>query len=478
MTNRTRPSFSLNSAAQSRLRKKASTTSASSSLRMSGDDTILPLPPSETNKRPRTWRNGYSAVLDIGSTKITCLIGKGEPNGSLKVIGCGWRRSAGVRNGAITDLQAAEAAIRATVGQAELMAERTIDRVVVNLSCGHPASRLFNVRWPVGGRVVTEADIRRVVTEGRVQATVEGRDVVHTLPIDFTVDDTEGVADPRGHLCDTLKARLHIIDAASTALLNLETVLSRAELKMEALVSSPLASGLSVLDADERELGTTVVEMGGGTTSLAVFGEGQILHTAQISVGGLHVTRDIARGLSTSLENAERLKTVYGSADLSSDVEDEILTVELLGNDVPHFEQISRAQLGRIIRPRMEETLELVREKLDGAGLGNAASGRIVLTGGASLLDGMRPLAERILGASASKGRNGGPAFTRSVRLGRPKHILGLPENTAAAAGFATAAGLLSWAASAERPFGDVEFREAPPSGMLQRLVAFIRDRV
>ncbi|MFT9216844.1 MAG: cell division protein FtsA, partial [Acetobacter malorum] len=152
--------------------------------------------------------------------------------------------------------------------------------------------------------------------------------------------------------------------------------------------------------------------------------------------------------------------------------------VELLGNDVPHFEQISRAQLGRIIRPRMEETLELVREKLDGAGLGNAASGRIVLTGGASLLDGMRPLAERILGASAAKGRSGGPAFTRSVRLGRPKHILGLPENTAAAAGFATAAGLLSWAASAERPFGDVEFREAPPSGMLQKLVAFIRDRV
>lgn len=467
------PNFSLGS----RSRKKSANGSASSGLLMSGDDTILPLPPSEANKRPRVWRNGYSAVLDIGSTKITCLIGKGEPNGNLRVIGCGWRRSDGIRNGAITDLQKAEAAIRATVGQAEMMAERTVDRIVVNLSCGHPASRLFNVRWPVGGRVVTEADIRRVVTEGRVQATVEGRDVVHTLPIDFTVDDTENVADPRGHLCETLKARLHIIDAASTALLNLETVLSRAELKLEALVSSPMASGLSVLDADERELGTTVIEMGGGTTSFAVFGEGQILHTAQIGVGGLHVTRDIARGLSTSLENAERLKTVYGSADLASDVEDELITVELLGNDVPHFEQISRAQLGRIIRPRMEETLELVREKLDGAGLGNAASGRIVLTGGASLLDGMRPLAERILGSPAAKGRHG-PAFTRSVRLGRPKNIIGLPEKTAAAAGFATAAGLLSWAASAERPFGDVEFREAPPSGFLQKLVAFIRERV
>nr|WP_234395229.1 cell division protein FtsA [Acetobacter papayae] len=319
--------------------------------------------------------------------------------------GYGWRKSEGVKGGAITELREAEAAIRATVAQAETMAERPIDRVVVNLSCGHPASRLFNVRWPIGGRVVTEADIRRVVTEGRLQASVQGREVIHTLPIDFTVDDTEGVSDPRGHVCETLKARLHIIDAATTALLNLETVLARTELKVEALVSSPLASGLSVLDADERELGTTVVDMGGGTTSLAVFGDSQMLHTAQIAVGGLHVTRDIARGLSTSLENAERLKTVYGSADLSTDVEDELLTVELLGNDVPHFEQISRAQLGRIIRPRMEETLELVREKLDGAGLGMAASGRIVLTGGGSLLDGIRPLAERILGAPVSVGR-------------------------------------------------------------------------
>lgn len=439
----------------------------------------LPLPPpADKSRRAHAWRSGYTAVLDIGSSKITCLIGRGEPNGTLRVSGYGWRKSEGVKGGAITELREAEAAIRATVAQAETMAERPIDRVVVNLSCGHPASRLFNVRWPIGGRVVTEADIRRVVTEGRLQASVQGREVIHTLPIDFTVDDTEGVSDPRGHVCETLKARLHIIDAATTALLNLETVLARTELKVEALVSSPLASGLSVLDADERELGTTVVDMGGGTTSLAVFGDSQILHTAQIAVGGLHVTRDIARGLSTSLENAERLKTVYGSADLSTDVEDELLTVELLGNDVPHFEQISRAQLGRIIRPRMEETLELVREKLDGAGLGMAASGRIVLTGGGSLLDGIRPLAERILGAPVSVGRLSGAAFTRSVRLGRPKQIINLPENTAAAAGFATAAGLLFWAASAERPFGDVEFRDAPPSGFLRKLVAFIRERV
>ncbi|MBS0959195.1 MULTISPECIES: cell division protein FtsA [Acetobacter] len=450
---------------------------SSSGLPVNHHSSSLLPPSSDNSKRQKPWRSGYFAVLDIGSTKITCLIGRGESNGILRVVGCGWRRADGIRNGAITDLHKAEAAIRATVGQAERMADRSVDGVVVNLSCGHPASRLYNVRWPIGGRIVSEADIRRIINEGRMQATLEGREVVHTLPIDFTVDDTENVVDPRGHLCDTLKVRLNIIDAASTALLNLQTVLNRSELKLDALVSSPMASGLSVLNADERELGTTVIDMGGGTTSLAVFGEGQLLHTTQIGVGGQHVTRDIARGLSTSLENAERLKTVYGSADLASDVEDDLLTVELLGNDVPHFEQISRSHLGRIIRPRMEETLELVREKLDGAGLGSAASGRIVLTGGGSLLDGIRPLAERILGAPSAKGRHG-PAFNRSVRLGRPKNIIDLPEKTAASAGFATAAGLLSWAASAERPFGDVEFRETQPSGFLQKVVAFIREKV
>ncbi|GBR11848.1 cell division protein FtsA [Acetobacter oeni] len=420
--------------------------------------------PPETRPEPRVWRNRIVGVLDIGSTKITCLIGKGEPNGTLKVLGHGWLRSSGVKNGAVVDLKAAEAIIRHVVGNAEREAGVPLNKVIVNLSCGQPESRLFNVHWPIGGREITDSDIRRIVTEGRIKAQAGGRAVIHTLPLDFAVDETDGVTDPRGHLCDQLRARLHVIDASATALRTLDSLLSRAELQLDGVVSAPLASGLAVTDADQRMVGTTVVDMGGGTTSLAVFAEGQLLHTAQINIGGEHVTRDIARGLGTSTDNAERLKTMHGHADLSGDTDDGVtIRIERAGSDAPSFEAIPRAVLGDIIRPRIEETFELVRDRLDGAGLGRLAGGRVILTGGASMLDGVGSVAARVL--------------NRPVRLGRPGGVTGLPEQCAAA-GFATTAGLLAWAASAERPFGDIEFAEEPPRGVLNKLVSFIRARV
>ncbi|OUJ16807.1 cell division protein FtsA [Acetobacter sp. DsW_063] len=430
------------------------------------DDSSRPLglPPSESRPQARAWRREVVGVLDIGSTKITCLIGKGEPDGTLRVLGCGWLRSNGVKNGAVVDLRAAEAIIRHVVGNAEREFGRSLDKVVVNLSSGQPESRLFNVHWPVGGREITDADIRRIVTEGRMKAQSEGRAVIHTLPLDFAVDETDGVTDPRGHLCDQLRARLHVIDSASTALRTLDSLLGRAELKLDALVSAPLASGLAVTDADQRMIGTTVVDMGGGTTSLAVFAEGQLVHTAQIGVGGEHVTRDIARGLGTSSDNAERLKTMHGHADLSGDSDDGVsIRIERAGVDAPSFELMPRAALGDIIRPRIEETFELVRDRLDGAGLGRLAGGRVVLTGGASLLDGVGSVAARVL--------------NRPVRLGKPMNVVGLPAECAAAT-FATTAGLLAWAASVERPFGDIEFTDERPAGFMNRLVSFIRDRV
>lgn len=417
----------------------------------------------EERPEPRAWRSGLVGVLDIGSTKITCLVGKGEPNGTLRVLGHGWLRSSGVKSGAIVDLKAAEAIIRHVVGNAEREAERSLDKVVVNLSCGHPESRLFNVHWPIGGREITDADIRRIVTEGRMKAQMEGRAVIHTLPLDFAVDETDGVTDPRGHLCDQLRARLHVIDASSTALRTLDALLGRAELKLDALVSAPLASGLAVTNADQRQVGTTVIEMGGGTTSLAVFADGQLLHTAQIGIGGEHVTRDIARGLGTSTDNAERLKTMHGHADLSADDDGVTIRIERQGSDMPSFEAIPRAMLGDIIRPRIEETFELVKDRLDQAGLGHLAEGRVILSGGGSLLDGVGSVAARIL--------------NRHVRLGRPHNVVGLPE-ACAAASFSTTVGLLTWAASAERPFGDIELAEEAPKGLLNKLVSFIRDHV
>jgi cell division protein FtsA len=421
-----------------------------------------PMPP-DSPQRPRHFRTGPFGVIDVGSTKIACLIGRMESDGVLRALGSGFTRSRGVRGGGITDLDEAERAIRQAVAMAEEMADHRLRTITVNLSCGQPESRLFNVQWPVGGRQVSEADVRRVISEGRARAVTEGRETIHSLPVSFAVDETAGVADPRGHHCDQLSARLHVVDALSMALRNLGAAVGRCDLEISEVVSAPFASGLSCLVEDERELGATIVDMGGGTTSLAVFGEGQLLHTAQVPVGGQHVTRDIAGVLSTPIDNAERLKTLYGNAHSSPDDEREILAVHLIGEEDHQFAKIPRSMVVGIIKPRLEETFEMVRDRLDGAGLGRAAGSRVVLAGGASQLVGARDLAARILG--------------RPVRLGRPAQIRGLAESATGPA-FATASGLLAWAGGEGRALHDIDLDADRSGGLLRRIVDFLRDRI
>lgn len=420
-----------------------------------------PMPPDPPPRR--SLRAGPFGVLDVGSTKVTCLIGRVDNDGTLRVLGVGMRQSRGVRAGGITDLDAAEHAIRGAVGDAETKADHRLRSVTVNLTCGTPESRLFNVQWPVGGRPVTAQDVKRVVQEGRSRAWFEGRETIHVLPLNFAVDDTPGVADPRGLHCDTLSARLHVVDAASTALRNLDTAMMRCELEMAELVSAPMAAGLSALVEDERQLGATLIDMGGGTTGIAVFNEGQLLHTAQVPVGGGHVTNDLARGLSTPVADAERLKTVYGNAESSPDDEREILSVPLVGEEEHQFAKVPRSQLVRVIGPRLEETFVLVRDRLEAAGLAREAGSRVVLTGGASQLIGVREMAARVL--------------DRQVRLGRPLPLRGLTDDVSGP-GFSTAAGLLGWASGMGRTLTDIDMSDDRPAGLMGRIVNFMRDRL
>ena len=424
------------------------------------------LPPPDTGAddppRPRLGRSGPVGVLDIGSTKVVCLIGRQEADGRLRVLGFGWHRGKGVRGGGIVDLDEAERAIRAAVGQAEDMADTRLHKVTVNLTCGQPESRLLNVQWPVGGRAVEESDIRRVVAEGRARAEGDGRETIHAMPLTFSADETEGVADPRGLFCSTLTARLHIIDAATGALRSLGACVARCDLDIAEVVSAPMAAGLAVLVEDERELGVTVIDMGGGTTGMAVFGEGQLLHTAQLPVGGGHVTNDLARLLSTPVAHAERLKALYGNAAGCTDDERELLPVPLVGEEEHQIAKVPRSMVVNIIRPRIEETFELVKERLERSGLTRAAGNRVVLTGGACQLAGVRELAAHMLG--------------KQVRLGRPSALRGLPD-AAAGPAFATAAGLLAWAAGAGRTLPDIDLElERRLRGMLRRVVDFLRE--
>jgi cell division protein FtsA len=422
-----------------------------------------PVEPPPIGRKRRGARSGVFGVLDIGSTKVICLIARVESDGEPRVLGFGWQRGRGVKGGNVVDLEQAERAIRAAVGQAEEMADTQLRGAIVNLSCGQPDSRPLHIQWPIAGRAVTEADLRAILNEGRRRTDEDGRETVHAVTLGFIVDATPGVDDPRGMVCETLAARLHLVDAAQASLRNLGACLLRCDLEIEELVSAPFASGLATLVEDERQLGTVVVDMGGGTTSIAVFAEGHLVHTAQIPVGGVHVTNDLASILSTPVAHAERMKTLHGSVHATSEDEREYLPVPLLGEDEHHIARVPRAMVVGIIRPRIEETLELVRERLDTAGLGRELVKRVVLTGGAAQLVGVRELAAEILG--------------RQVRLGRPRPVRGLPE-AASGPGFATAIGLLAWGAGEGRPVIDIVPGPNRPRGLLRRLVHWLRERV
>jgi cell division protein FtsA len=425
-----------------------------------------PAEPQPSARRRRGARSGTFGVLDIGTTKVVCVIARVEGAGAgspePRALGFGWQRARGVRAGNVVDLEEAEAAIRAAVGQAEDMADTQLRGAIVNLSCGQPESRHQRLQWPIGGRPVTEADLRAILAEGRRRTTEDGRETVHAFPLGFAVDATPGTEDPRGMVCDALAARLHMVDAAQFSLRNLGACLLRCDLEVEELVSAPFAAGLATLVEDEKQLGATVIDMGGGTTTVAVFGDGHLLHTAQLPVGGWNVTNDVARGLSTPLAHAERLKTLQGGALSAPDDEREWLHVPQVGEDEDLVTRMPRAMLVNIIRPRLEETFELVRDRLLTAGLSQEVGRRVVLTGGASQLVGARELAARVL--------------DRQVRLGRPHPVRGLPE-LAAGPGFAAALGLLAWGAGEGRPLLDLQPGAERPPGLFRRVVDWLRDR-
>jgi cell division protein FtsA len=423
-------------------------------------------PPAPPARRRRNGRSGTFGVLDIGTTKVVCVIARLENAGGdrpePRALGFGWQRARGVRAGNVIDLDEAEAAIRAAVGQAEEMADTQLRGAIVNLSCGQPESRHQRVQWPIGGRPVTEADLRAVLGEGQRRSAEDGRETVHAFPLGFQVDATPGAEDPRGMVCDALAARLHLVDAAQTSLRNLGACLLRCDLEVEELVSAPFAAGLGTLVEDEKQLGATVIDMGGGTTTMAVFGDGHLLHTAQLPVGGWNVTNDLARGLSTPLAHAERLKTLHGGALGAPDDDKEWLHVPQVGEEEDRVTRMPRAMVVNIIRPRLEETFELAKDRLAAAGLSHDMGRRVVLTGGASQLVGARELAARVL--------------DRQVRLGRPHAVRGLPE-AASGPAFAATLGLLAWGAGEGRPLLDLLPGAERPPGVFRRFVDWLRDR-
>jgi cell division protein FtsA len=378
------------------------------------------------------------AALDIGSSKVCCFIAEIKSHGTVEVIGIGHQASRGVKSGTIIDLKAAESSIAHAVEAAEIMAKtqlygQPIQSVFVNMPGVHSLSHHIPAQVRISGHEVTDRDIQNAMAQSR-QVAVPGKDeLIHAIAAGYSIDKQRGIQEPRGMSGENLNVHLTTVTAMSAAARNIAAVVHQNRIDVEGYCTAPYAAGLATLVDDEKELGCTVIDMGGGTTSMAVFSQGKLIYASAIPVGGYHVTNDIARGLTTSVADAERIKTLYGAALATTMDDGALIDVPPIGEEEPlQPNYIPRSLLIGIIQPRIEETFELVRAKLVDSGLYQVAGRRVVLTGGASQLPGLCDIGQLIL--------------DKQIRLGRPHRVRGLAEATGGPA-FSTCTGLLHYAA-------------------------------
>jgi cell division protein FtsA len=409
-------------------------------------------------------RGSLIGAIDIGTTKICCFVARIESNGP-RILGIGHQVSRGLRAGQIVDLDAAVTSMLNAVHAAEQMAGETIDHVVVNLSGGFPPSRIVPVETTVGGREITGNDMKKVLGQGHAYREPADRQIIHSIPVGFSIDGSRGIRDPRGMFGETLGINMHVVSAGSAVVRNVISAIGRCHLETGGMIVSPYAAGLAALVEDEIDLGATVIDMGGGTTTVGVFYDGAIVFADTIPVGGVHVTNDIARGLTTPINHAERMKVLFGNAIHSPNDDRETISVLPVGEeDESQSYQVPRSHLIGIIRPRIQETLELARKRLEASGFDRLAGRSVVLTGGGSLLPGTRELAAMIL--------------DKQVRVGNPAAVPGLAEATAGPA-FATSVGLVLFAASERSEPRGRDFL-APPvrTGVFGRIGSWLRENL
>jgi cell division protein FtsA len=382
---------------------------------------------------PASHRQSIVAVLDIGTTKIACMIARPDKETGFEVLGIGHQLSKGIKSGVITDIAEANTSIRAALHAAETMAGLTVEDVMVSVNGSHLKSRNVTVDLDILADGVNDRDVLDIIHEGSRSMQTEDTTIVHCFPAYYTIDATRGIRDPRGMVGKKLGAELQVITAKSVYLQNLNKCLAGAHLNVSEYVMSSHASALSVLEPDEMDLGVTLIDMGGGVTSISVFAGGRNIYSDTIPIGGNHVTSDIAQGLSTSVQVAERLKTLYGNAINSVKDTDVLIDVPQLGDSEEDDEPVRmpRAMLVGVIRPRMEEIFEMVRAKLESSGVNKIAGRRCVITGGASQMLGVGDLAERML--------------AKQVRKGKPHLFPGTAEAIAGPA-FASVVGMLHYA--------------------------------
>jgi cell division protein FtsA len=368
--------------------------------------------------------------LDIGTSKVVAIVGELDSSNQLQIVGIGSQPSRGLKRGVVVDIEATMNSIRRAIEEAELMAGCSIHSVYTGIAGKHISSLNSHGIVAIKDREVTRGDIERVIDAAKAVAISADRRILHVLPQEFVVDDQGGIKEPIGMSGVRLEAKVHMVTGANSASQNVAKCIRRCGLEVEDVVLEPLAASYAVLTEDEKELGVCMVDIGGGTTDIAVFTEGAIRHTAVIPIAGDQVTNDIAVALRTPTQHAEDIKIRYGCALAQLSQEEETIEVPSVGERPPR--RLSRANLADVIEPRYEELLQLIQAELMDSGYASSIAAGVVLTGGSSRMEGVTELAEEI--------------FHAPVRLGISKNITGLIDTVQNPA-FSTGIGLLIYAA-------------------------------
>ena len=405
-------------------------------------------------------RSDVIGVLDIGTSKVACLIVACEHDGNVQALGLGHHRSRGMKAGVIVDLDEAERAVRAAVAQAEDKAGLTLESVFVAVSCGRLATMTVTGHAELASGFVTDHDIARLHNGARTFAERDGRRLVLLTGTGYCLDGLAGIRDLRGMAGHRLCMDLEVVTADAAPLRNLELLIERSYLSVAGLVPSALASALATTSAEERRHGVICLDIGGGATTMAGFSRGSLTFTDAIPVGGNHVTFDLARTLVAPIAESERIKTLYATLACAASDEHELISYPFIGKSEPTLYQTSRARIGGIVRSRIEKLLLLVRERLESGADPRPSGVPVVLTGGTSELLGLGPYAAQVLG--------------RPVRVARPTPLPGVPESVSSPA-FSTVMGLVAAARSPNLVLSNGLDKALRGEGYLGRMERWIR---
>src|SRR6266540_4704217 len=367
--------------------------------------------------------------IDVGTTKVCTLVGRVEDNQSVRILGVGIEPSAGIRKGIIVDLAAASQAITHSVEKAESTSGLEITSALVSMAGAHVSSVNSRGAAAVNGNIIEQFDIAHALEQARSVAIPHDREIIHVIQRGFTVDGQDGIRNPKGMHGYRLEVEAHIITASAATGDNLRQCVGAAGVDIQQFVLNPLASGEVVLTEQERQMGVAVCDIGGGTTDLAIYVNGDVWHTMVLAVGGNHVTQDIAHGLRLPMSQAEEVKKQQGHALRSEVGSEEYFSIRPFGED--NDVRINRQDLAHIIEARIEETFDLIMQEIKRSGYDGLLPAGMVLTGGTSALPGIKRVASEVLGMP--------------VRTAQPENLSGLVDRLNSPA-YSTGVGLLRWA--------------------------------